>query len=158
MPPNEAYKLRGGQVGRASRHQRLMAESRGTSATLWLGHWISETGQSVKIKRFPLLGPRVSYRPERGRTRSLRVAKLQPMKISLYLGWFGPLETMLHLSLVFDPYAKEIVMVPEIESGPESRWDRDDFGYPWLFPIKEFRGKHRGALAPPAYSFGIIRM
>lgn len=98
----------------------------------------TDAGQSVRIRKFPLIGLRVSYKPERVRTRSLKVAEVQIQKISLYLSWFGSLETMLHLRLLPDPDTKEAVLVPEVESGPESQWDRNDFGCPWLFPLKEF--------------------
>lgn len=104
-----------------------------------LGQWKSEIGQTVRIKTYPLIGLRVLYKPVRGRARLLRVGKLHAEKISLYLGWLGPLQTILHLSLQSEPVTKELVMRPEVEPGPESRWDRDDFGYPWLFPLLKFR-------------------
>ena len=103
-----------------------------------LGHWRSEAGQLLRIRRLPLLGLRVSYKPSRGRVRYLKIAQIEPEKISLYLSWLGPLETMLHLKLLPDPKTTQLVLVPELESGPESSWEREDFGFPWLFPFKEF--------------------
>lgn len=114
-----------------------MAKFRTTDAEWMLGEWRSETGQTVKIKAYPLIGLRVLYKPVRGRARSLRVAELESKKVSLYLSWLGPLQTMLHLRLLPDPATKELVLVPEVESGPESQWEREDFGYPWLFPLQE---------------------
>jgi hypothetical protein len=104
-----------------------------------LGRWKSNSGEIIVIRRWPIFGLRVSFTPVRGRSRSLKIANIELSKVSLFLSWLGHMEAMLHLRLLPDPENKETVLVPELEAGPESSWDKEDFGFPWLCPLEEFR-------------------
>ena len=102
------------------------------------GQWKSQSGQMLVIRRLPILGVMVTCKPIQGRPRFLKVAEINSGKLSLYLSWLGPLQAMLHLRLLPDPETEEIVLVPELEAGPETSWEREDLGFPWLFPLREY--------------------
>ena len=46
---------------------------------------------------------------------------------------------MMYLWQASDLETKELILVPEIEEGPETRWENEDLGFPWVFPLSIFK-------------------
>jgi hypothetical protein len=49
------------------------------------------------------------------------------------------MEAMMYLWPASDTETKEMILIPEIEQGSETRWELDDLGFPWAFPLTVFR-------------------
>ena len=60
-------------------------------------------------------------------------------KLIVSLNWLVWLETMLLLHHEIDADSGNELLIPELESGPESTWEDEGFGFPWLLPLGVFR-------------------
>ena len=105
----------------------------------YLGTWVSDHGQSISIKKIRLLGYVVNYYPNKGRPRVLLRWIIKDEKLIVSLGWFVWLGTMLLLHHETEADSGKELLIPELESGPESSLEEKGFGFPWLLPIEVFR-------------------
>jgi hypothetical protein len=107
--------------------------------TCYLGKWVSDHGQLISVRKIPVIGYAVNYYPQKGRPRILLRWHMKDEILIVSLSWLSWLETMLLLQHKNDAISGKEILVPELESGPESRWEDEGFGFPWLLPLGVFR-------------------
>ena len=59
------------------------------------------------------------------------------LHIALHI--LGLMEAMLVLSPACNIEDRSDILVAELESGSETRWELNDWGFPWVFPIRSFK-------------------
>ncbi len=108
----------------------------------FLGRWKSTEGQSLWIIRIPKLNwVYAFYKPTKGRRISFMPCHFldgnSTMSISLHI--MGLMEAMLVLTPACDIEDKKSILIPSLESGPETNWELDDWGFPWVYPLSIFQ-------------------
>ena len=108
----------------------------------FLGRWKSTEGQSLWIIRVPKLNwVYAFYKPKKGRRISFMPCHfldgISTMSISLHI--MGLMEAMLVLTPACSIEDKKSILIPSLESGPETNWELDDWGFPWVYPLSIFQ-------------------
>lgn len=60
-----------------------------------------------------------------------------PISISLHI--MGLMEAMLVLTPACRIDSKQSILIPTLESGSETNWELDDWGFPWVYPLSVFQ-------------------
>ena len=105
----------------------------------YLGKWVSDYGQVIVIRKIPLFGYIVNYYPAEGRPRFWISWFVKDKKVLIALSLLVWLEAMLLLQHTSDVESGKDCLVPELESGPESNWGEEGFGFSWVLPLGVFR-------------------
>ncbi len=104
------------------------------------GIWNTVGGKRLLITKLPAIGMVAVYFQSRSmRPHILHPCTMNGFILGLYLHWLGPLEAMLFLAPGTKIDGRVPILIPELECGPESLWERDAFGFPWLAPLEAFR-------------------
>jgi hypothetical protein len=108
----------------------------------FLGRWKSDEGQSLWIIKIPKLNwVYAFYKPKKGRRICFMPCHLLDgvSNISISLHILGLMEAMLVLTPACSIEEKKDILIPELESGSETRWELDDWGFPWVYPLSIFQ-------------------
>ncbi len=107
----------------------------------FVGRWLSDHGQSLWIVFVPIVNWTFGfYKPNKGRRINFLICSFFDESISIYVGlhFLHFMEAMLVLTPACDIETRREVLIPALESGPESDWMQDDLGFPWVFPLSVF--------------------
>lgn len=108
--------------------------------TVFKGKWVSDYGHKIWFISFPFFKNYVLYKPKKGRFRILPTYHYVDYHCKLIgLHFLGLMEAMFYLWPASDIETKEVILIPMIEEGPETLWELDDYGFPWVFPLSVFR-------------------
>ncbi|MDH5573456.1 MAG: hypothetical protein OEY89_16960 [Gammaproteobacteria bacterium] len=103
------------------------------------GNWICEHGQILKIRWVPFIQTIIAiYKPAKSRTRILMCSRDENI---LYIGLHALhwLEAMLVMTLATEIKTKKEIIIPMLECGSESDWSEENFGFPWVMPLGQFK-------------------
>lgn len=109
---------------------------------IFTGTWKSEAGQSLWIARIPGTSRTYAfYKPVKGRRiwflPCYNLDGNHTLHIALHI--LGLMEAMLVLSPACTIDDRSDILVAKLESGSETRWELNDWGFPWVFPIRSFK-------------------
>lgn len=104
------------------------------------GKWDTVAGQRMRVLALPLVGLVAIFRPSGSSwPRLLFPCYVEETNLMVPLGWLGPLDATLVLSPGTKIDGRVPILVPELQSGPESWWEEEGFGFPWVYPLAIFR-------------------
>mgnify|MGYP000123055932 CR=1 FL=1 len=108
----------------------------------FLGHWKSDEGQSLWIMKIPKINLIYAfYKPKKGRRVCFMPCHFLDgvSSISISLHIMGLMEAMLVLTPACCIAGKKSILIPSLESGPETNWELDNWGFPWVQPLGIFQ-------------------
>ena len=99
---------------------------------LFLGRWSCASGIALRIQSVPILGMVVIRKLPSTRFPKIYFCTIECGELRIFLSWLGHLESILILRIASSIDDRKLMLLPELEYGPESDILELNVGYSWL--------------------------